>query len=163
VISQTVLIAVEPFDGGLGAARAAAAIGRGVQAGDRALAVDLCPIELEEGVDVGTRARADAERGARADAEAVRKLLESLDFDTRMRAARAVILGGSRLDERTLLGSPTFELATRARQGGVPAYAVAGENRLSLFDARILDLQVIVEADSVGALRRAGEKLARLV
>jgi glycerate kinase len=147
VISRTVLIAVEPFDGELRAARAAAAIGRGMQAGDPTLAVDLCPIEL----------------GKSADAGSVRKLLESLDFDTRMRAARAVILGASRLDEGTLLGSATFEIATRARQGGVPTYAVAGENRLSLFDARILDLQVIVEAGSVRALRRAGATLAGMV
>ncbi|HWX43839.1 MAG TPA: glycerate kinase [Solirubrobacteraceae bacterium] len=147
MISRTVLIAVEPFGEELGPARVAAAIGRGVQAGDPTLAVDSCPIEAGEGVD----------------AEDVRTLLESLDFDTRMRAARAVILGVCRLDEGTLLGSATFEIATRARQAGVPAYAVAGENRLSLFDARILDLQVIVEAVDVRALRRAGEKLAGMV
>ena len=87
-------------------------------------------------------------------------LLQAMDFDARMRAARAVVVGAERLDERTLVGSTVFEIATRARQAGVPAYAVTGENALSLFDARILDLQVILEARDPRALRRAGEKLA---
>ena len=65
MIPHTVLIAVEPFGEGLGAERAGAAIGRGLQAGDPSLRVDLCPIE-----------------------PAVPD-----DFDTRMRAARAVVVG----------------------------------------------------------------------
>jgi glycerate kinase len=144
VISRTVLIAVEPFGEGFDAERAGAAIGRGLRAADPSLAVDVCPIERAEGEDVG-------------------RLLGALDFDARMRAARAVVLGARRLDERTLLGSATFEIATRARQAGVPAYAVAGETALSLFDARILDLQVVLQARDVRALRRAGEQLAGLV
>ncbi len=86
-----------------------------------------------------------------------------MDFDARMRAARAVVVGAERLDERTLVGSAVFEIATRARQAGVPAYAVTAENDLSLFDARILDLQVILQARDTRALRRAGEQLARVV
>jgi hypothetical protein len=122
------------------AVRAGAAIGRGLQAADPSLGFDLCPIEptMPE------------------------------DFDARMRAARAVVVGTERLDERTLLSdqggvSTVFEIATRARQAGVPAYAVAGQNAMSLFDARILDLQVILQARDTRALRRAGEKLAGLV
>jgi glycerate kinase len=144
VIPRTVLIALEPFGEALGAERAGAAIGRGLQAGDPSLGVEVCAIEPAEGEDV-------------------RELLQALDFDRRMRAARAVVVGGARLDERTLVGSATFEAATRARQAGVPAYAVTAENALSLFDARILDLQVILQARDMRALRRAGEKLAKLV
>jgi glycerate 2-kinase len=131
-IPRTVLIAVEPFGEGLSAERAGAAIGRGLQGGAPSLGVDLCPIEptVPE------------------------------DFDARMRAARAVVVGAERLDERTLLGSATFELATRARQAGVPAYAVTAENDLSLFDARILDLQIVFQARNTRELRRAGAKLA---
>ena len=70
----------------------------------------------------------------------------------RMRLARAVVVGAQRLEERTLAGSVTFEIATRARQGGVPAYAVTSENALEPFDARILDLQLVLEAgDPQGA------------
>ncbi|MFI5005550.1 MAG: glycerate kinase [Solirubrobacterales bacterium] len=159
MIPRTVLIAVEPFGEGLtgpgspvsgrlrhplSAERAGGAIGRGVRAGDPTLEVEVCPIE----------------HAARGD---VRKLLEALDFDRRMRAARAVVVGGAHLDERTLLGSATFEIATRARQAGVPAYAVTACNDLNLFDARILDLQVILQAHDTRSLRRAGERLAGLV
>ena len=80
-----------------------------------------------------------------------------------MHRARAVIVAAQRLREQTLTGSATFEIATRARQSGVPAYAVTGENRLDPFDARILDLQLILEADSARALVAAGRKLARLL
>jgi glycerate kinase len=147
VIPRTVLIAVEPFGEGLSAERAGAAIGRGLRAGDPSLGLDLCPIEPTEGKEQ----------------KDMRGLLDALNFDARMRAARAVVVGTKRLDERTLLGSTIFEIATRARQAGVPAYAVAGESALSLFDARILDLQVILEAHDPRALRRAGDKLAGLV
>ena len=145
MISRTVLIALEPFGEGLDAQRAAAAIERGIYAQDPALRVDRCCVPASDG-----------------DLDAVRQYLESVDFDTRMRAARAVVVGTERLDETTLLGSATFEIATRARQAGVPAYAVARENALSPFDARILDLQVILLARDPRSLRRAGQRLAQL-
>jgi hypothetical protein len=80
-----------------------------------------------------------------------------------MRRARAVVLAQRRLEESTLRGSWAFEIATRARQGGVPAYAVSSENTLDPFDARILDLQVILEASSARALVTAGRKLAKVI
>jgi len=80
-----------------------------------------------------------------------------------MLRSRAVILGEWLLEERTLAQSATFELATRARQSGVPAFAVTGENGLNRFDARMLDLQLIVEASSVRALTTAGRKLASVI
>jgi glycerate kinase len=154
VIPRTVLIAVEPFGEGLSAARAGAAIGRGLQAADPSLGVDLCPIEPT--FPAGQPSTSSSPAG-------VSGLLQGLGFDGRMRAARAVVVGAKRLDEGTLVGSAVFEIATRARQGGVPAYAVTGENALSLFDARILDLQVILQACDTRALCRAGEKLAGVV
>ena len=78
-----------------------------------------------------------------------------------MRRARAVVIAAARLEQRTLAGSITFEIATRARQGGVPAYAVTGENTLNPFDARILDLQLILQAHNRKALVSAGLQLAR--
>lgn len=90
-------------------------------------------------------------------------LLDAIGFDERMRAARAVIVGEGRMDSGTLQGKAPFEIATRARQSGVPAYAVAGENALGLLEARIMDLQVILEASDEDALVRAGKRLARLV
>jgi glycerate kinase len=95
--------------------------------------------------------------------EDVRALLDALDFDARMRRARAVVIGAERLEEHTLAGSVTFEIATRARQSGVPAYAVTAEDELAAFDARILDLQVVLRASSQRALTLAGRKLAEIV
>ncbi len=161
MIPRTVLIAVEPFGGSLSAERAGAAIGRGLQAGDPSLGIDLCPIEQTAKEDERAAPR-DCPTTSSSPAD-VSRLLQALDFDTRMRAARAVVVGAKRLDERTLVGSTVFEIATRARQAGVPAYAVTAENALSLFDARILDLQVVLQARDTRALRRAGEKLARMV
>jgi len=93
----------------------------------------------------------------------VRELLDALDFDARMRDARAVIVGAEQLRERTLAGSVTFEIATRARQRGVPAYAVTRANELDLFDARMLDLQLILQAGTRKALVSVGVELARLL
>ena len=87
-------------------------------------------------------------------------VLEALDFDARMRAARAVVVGERRLERATLRGRVTGEIATRARQSGVPCHAVGGSDAIDRFDARILDLQAIVEASTVAELEAAGEALA---
>src|SRR3954468_6869275 len=47
-------------------------------------------------------------------------VLDALDFDTRMRASRAVVTGEGKLDEQTLQGKLVGEIGTRARQSGVP-------------------------------------------
>ena len=59
-------------------------------------------------------------------------------------------------------GGGLFEVATRARQAGVPAYAVARRNDLDLFEMRILDLQVVLEAKDERELEGAGRALMRL-
>ncbi len=158
-ISCTVLIAAEAFGGTLSAARAAGAIARGLGESDagrggagrrdddagRELTpwsspkIDLCPLET-------TPAQLPS------------------DFDTRMRAARAVIIGAERLDHETLLRRDAVcEIATRARQAGVPCYAIAKSSELDLFEARILDLQVVLEAKTERQLTSAAATLAALV
>jgi glycerate kinase len=87
-------------------------------------------------------------------------VLEQLGFDARMRAARAVVVGEARLDRGTLAGRVAGEVAIRARQAGVPCHAIAREHAIDRFDARILDLQAIVEAASVEELEAAGERIA---
>jgi glycerate kinase len=86
-------------------------------------------------------------------------VLDALDFDERMRAARAVITGEGRMDQTTLSGKIAAEVATRARQGGVPCYAVVGQNGLDPFGQRLLDIQEIVEATNVEELEAAGKRL----
>lgn len=132
-IPDTLLLAVCALGADMPAQRTAEAIARGVRAAGME-EPDLCPIE--DGLPAG--------------------------FDVRMRRARAVVVGAERLDRETLAGSSVFEIATRARQAGVPAYAVTGANELDAFDARMLDLQVILEADGGRGLGAAGRRLARL-
>jgi|HubBroStandDraft_6_1064221.scaffolds.fasta_scaffold223693_3 hypothetical protein len=133
-VSHLVLVAAEGFGPRLDADRVAAALSAGL-CQDGALHADACPL----GEDLGS------------------------DFDVRMKAARAVVIAARRLDERTLLGSLPFEIATRARQAGVPAYAVAREDELVPFDARILDLQLVIQARSERALTQAGVRLAEVI
>jgi glycerate kinase len=87
-------------------------------------------------------------------------VLQALGFDARLRRARAVVVGEGRLDTSTLEGKAAAEIATRARQTGVPAHAIVGANALDRFDARVLDLQVILEASTELELEAAGRELA---
>ncbi len=146
VIPTRALVAACAMGAGLTAPRVAQGIARGLRAGG-APAPDACPLQVE---------REDRDG-------ALRRHLDELDFDARMRAARAVIVACECLQERSLQGSAAFEVATRARQAGVPAYAVTADNRLSLFDARVLDLQTILLAASSRSLAAAGRKLAGLL
>ncbi len=90
-------------------------------------------------------------------------VLDLLDFDRRMRAARAVVTGEGRLDQQSLAGKVVSEVATRARQAGVPCHAIVGSRELDAFGARILDLQAILEAGTPARLRAAGRRLAGLI
>lgn len=144
-IPRRLLIACASLGPRLPATAVASALARGIQ--DEGLSdPDICVLP-----EVG------------ADGAGARELLDDIGFDARMLRARAVVIGAERLEEQTLAGSLTFEIATRARQSGVPAYAVTGENALDAFDARILDLQVILQARSRKALLTAGRKLAELI
>lgn len=87
-------------------------------------------------------------------------VLDLLDFDRRMRASRAVVTGEGRLDRQSLAGKAVSEVATRARQAGVPCHAIVGQRQLDSFGARILDLQAIVEATTLKRIERAGRSLA---
>ncbi len=90
----------------------------------------------------------------------LQEVLEREHFVQRLPDARALLIATAHLDGEMLQDTPAFELATRARQGGVPCYAVAGENGLDSFQARILDLQLVLEARAPRSLRAAGRKLA---
>lgn len=90
-------------------------------------------------------------------------VLDALEFDRRMRAARAVVTGEGKLDLQSLGGKLISEVATRARQAGVPCHAVVGTRELDSFGARILDLQVLLEASTVNEIEAAGRRLAELI
>ncbi len=90
-------------------------------------------------------------------------LLDAIGFDVRLRAARAVVTGEGRLDDQSLAGKLVSEVATRARQSGVPCHAVVGSNDLDSFGARILDLQTVSEAGTLEQLEATGRRLAELI
>ncbi|MEA2283545.1 MAG: glycerate 2-kinase [Solirubrobacteraceae bacterium] len=86
-------------------------------------------------------------------------VLDALDFDARMRAARAVVTGEGKLDEQTLQGKLVGEIGTRARQAGVPLHAIVGRDALDPFGKRMIDLQRVYEASDLAAMAAAAEAL----
>jgi hypothetical protein len=139
LILRRALLVSGAYSARLGAEAVAAALARGLRAGGAP----------EPDVALLDRDRAEQ--------------LAALGFDERLRAARAVIIAVAALDPHTIARGAAFEVATRARQTGVPAYAVARESRLSSFDARMLDLQLVLQARSARALSVAGRRLAQVV
>jgi hypothetical protein len=142
-IPDTLLIASCPFGRALAAERVGQALARGVRAAGRP-DPDVCPLAY---VWAGAQ---------------LASALQALEFDARMVRARAVVVVALSFRRETLRTSAAFEIATRARQAGVPAYAVARENRLDEFDARMLDLQLIELAHDERTLSAAGRELALL-
>jgi glycerate 2-kinase len=93
-------------------------------------------------------------------------VLDVTGFDARARDSFAVVTGEGRLDEQTLGGKAVFEVATRARQAGVPCYAVVGSDRLDAFGRRLLSLEVEAAARygataSPADVERAAARLAK--
>ena len=86
-------------------------------------------------------------------------VLDALDFDDRMRAARAVVTGEGRMDEQTLQGKLVGEIGTRTRQAGVPLHAIVGRDDLDGFGKRMIDLQMVQEATNLEEMEAAGERL----
>ena len=86
-------------------------------------------------------------------------VLDAVDFDRRMLAARAVVTGEGKLDEQTLHGKLVGEIGTRARQNGVPLHAIVGTDALDAFGKRMIDLQMVLEATTLQAIEDAGERL----
>ena len=77
-----------------------------------------------------------------------------------MRAARAVVTGEGKLDRQSLAGKVVSEVSTRARQAGVPCYAIVGSRDLDSFGARVLDLQAVLEASTTRQISAAARRLA---
>jgi hypothetical protein len=152
VIPRTVLVIAGRFPPDLSAARAAAAIAKGIRASTPALQTELCSLDDPRFVgDVGSEIR---DR---------RRATERGGLDTRVRGARAVVIARPHLFPGALSPGATFEIATRARQGGVPAYAITTPGTIDLFQARMLDLQVVLQASRERGLRGAGRQLGSVI
>ena len=90
-------------------------------------------------------------------------VLGELGFDARMRAARAVIVGEGKIDQQTLQGKIAGEIATRARQAGVPCFAIVGRDDLGRFGARMLDLQRVLEASTLEEIEASAASLVSVL
>jgi glycerate kinase len=90
-------------------------------------------------------------------------VLDAVEFDRRMRAARAVITGEGKLDHQSLAGKLVSEISTRARQAGVPCHAIVGTSELDSFGVRVLDLQAVYEASTTRQITAAARRLANLL
>jgi glycerate kinase len=86
-------------------------------------------------------------------------VLGRLDFTARMTASRAVITGEGSLDHQTLLGKAVGEVATRARQSGVPCHAIVGRMGMTEFESRILDFESWHEAGTAKQIAAAAASL----
>jgi glycerate 2-kinase len=87
-------------------------------------------------------------------------VLDAVEFDRRMRGARAVITGEGKLDQQSLAGKLVSEISTRARQAGVPCHAIVGTRELDSFGVRVLDLQAVLEASTPRQITAAARRLA---
>jgi len=153
LIPRRALVASLPFSTTLGAEEVAAAITEGLRAGGGA-EPDVLVLSAGRRRPLEVRGAAPRTPGGP---------LELAGFDERLRRAKALIVASGRLERAHLRATPEFEILTRARQAGVPAYAICGDARLDAFDARLLDLQVVIEARTARALNAAARRLAPLL
>jgi glycerate kinase len=143
VIPRHALLVSGAFSARLGARAVADAVAAGLRGGG-ATEPDVVLLEGDDHVEITAQ-------------------LAQTGFDRRMREARAVIVAVAALDPRPLARAAAFEIATRARQAGVPAYAIARESALNSFDARMLDLQLVLLAHTQRSLSAAGRRLAEVI
>ncbi len=89
--------------------------------------------------------------------------LDSPDYNAQMLAAYAVVTGVGHLGAESLTGTLLSEVATRARQAGVPCHAVVGSHALDLFELRILDLQLVREATTLSEIEVAAAEIGAAI
>ena len=85
-------------------------------------------------------------------------VLDALDVDARLAAARAVVVGEGRLDAQSLAGKVPGELARRAAAAGVPCHAIVGSVADDLPPDGFASVTV---AGDLATLESAGGALAR--
>jgi glycerate kinase len=90
-------------------------------------------------------------------------VLDAVDFDARMRRARALVTGEGKLDRQSLAGKLVSEVCTRARQAGVPCHAIVGRRELDAFGLRVLDLQAVLEASRPRQIEATARRLHELI
>jgi glycerate kinase len=87
-------------------------------------------------------------------------VLGVLGFDRRLEDAGAAVTGEGRLDDQSLEGKLTGEIARRCRAAGVPLHAIAGDIALEPEDAARLGLASAAEAGTPDSIAAAAERIA---
>ncbi len=90
-------------------------------------------------------------------------VLDTVGFDARAAAARAVITGEGRLDAQSLVGKLISEVAGRARAATIPCHVVAGSSMLAPAEAAVLGLGEVLVASTLDELVSAGRRLADII
>jgi glycerate 2-kinase len=90
-------------------------------------------------------------------------VLDTLNFNTRLKAASAVIVGEGRLDHQSVMGKIVGEIAKRAHAAGVPLHAIVGQAHIDHATAAHVHLRSVTEAPTLADLETAGEQLAPLI
>lgn len=79
-------------------------------------------------------------------------LLDTIDFDARLRGCDLVVTGEGRVDEKTLLGKGVMQIARRATESGIPCLVVCGavEGEKTELESR-LGAEIVELADVASA------------
>jgi glycerate kinase len=93
-------------------------------------------------------------------ADGAGRILDLLDFDTRLGAADAVVTGEGRLDAQSFTGKVVGAVAARASAAGRDCHAVVGGSELSDAEATSHGLASVIVAGDLDAMAAAGERLA---
>ncbi len=89
----------------------------------------------------------------------IKQALDHAGFDQLMRAARLVVIAASKLAPENIQRSVASEVATRARQSGIPCAAVTFSNELDRFSARIYDLYPVLVLEKSNDLSQVADQL----
>lgn len=86
-------------------------------------------------------------------------VLDAIFFPRRLAEATAVLVGEGRLDQQSLRGKITGEVACRARAAAVPCYAIVGSRELADKPAREAGFADVFVATTLGAIRDVVSRL----
>jgi glycerate 2-kinase len=89
------------------------------------------------------------------------RVLEAIDFDARLRTARAVVVGEGRLDAQTEAGKAVAVAARWARRAEVRVDAIVGRAELPIAALGRLGLASVREASTEAEIEAAGRELGR--
>ncbi len=86
-------------------------------------------------------------------------ILDTVEFDRRLAAADAVVIGEGCLDGQSRRGKITGAILARARRAGIPVHAIVGSLGSDSSDGDWSELASLQQAGTIAELERAGARL----